>query len=219
MLGLPPGAGGGGGKAAHLGRCGCEAIHRPARLERLLRDGVHPGVLPGLKVRALRAAIFFLWLLALMPVDAAGAQPLSAPTGEVILTVDGNIERKNSAEGARFDRQMLQALGVEKLRTSSPWTDGVAEFEGVPARAVMKAVGARGKAVIASALNDYRAEIPISDFEDYPVLFAFRMDGHDLTVRDRGPIWIVYPRDDFPELRNERVNSRWVWQLRGLTVE
>ena len=59
----------------------------------------------------------------------------------------------------------------------------------------------------------------MSDFADYPVLFALKMDGRDLTVRDRGPIWIVYPRDDFSELRNERVNARWVWQLNGLTVE
>jgi hypothetical protein len=150
---------------------------------------------------------------------SASAQSLPQPTGEVILTVAGKIERKNSPDGALFDRPMLEALGLQTLRTSSPWTDGVPEFQGVPARAVMAAVGAHGESVVAVALNDYQIEIPVQDFEDYPVLFALKMDGHDLTVRDRGPIWIVYPRDDYPELRNERVNARWVWQLSGLTVE
>ena len=149
----------------------------------------------------------------------AWAEQLPQPQGEVILAVSGRIENSNSPEGAFFDRAMLEALGTEKLRTSSPWTDGVVEFEGVPARAVMRAVGAAGERAVASALNDYQIDIPLQDFENYPVLFALKMNGRDLTVRDRGPIWIVYPRDDYPELRNERVNARWVWQLSGLTVE
>ena len=160
-----------------------------------------------------------LWLLLLAWAGPALAESLPAPSGEVILTVRGAIDRKNSPDAALFDRAMLEALGLQTLRTSSPWTDGVVAFLGVPARAVLEAVGARGDKVIASALNDYKAEIPISDFKDYPVLFALKMDGRELTVRDRGPIWIVYPRDDHAELQNERVNSRWVWQLNGLTVE
>jgi hypothetical protein len=84
---------------------------------------------------------------------------------------------------------------------------------------VLEAVRARGRTVVASALNDYLIEIPVSDFQDYPVLFALKMNGRELTVRDRGPIWIVYPRDDFPELRNERVNARWVWHLNALMVQ
>ena len=56
------------------------------------------------------------------------------------------------------------------------------------------------------------------DFERYPVLFALRMNGQDLST-DRGPIWIVYPRDDFPELKNETADTRWIWQLSKLTVE
>jgi hypothetical protein len=169
----------------------------------------------------MRRAIAFalLFLIARPDVVQGQAEPLPRPTGDIILTITGDIERKNSEAGAIFDRTMLEALGTQKLRTSSDWTDGTVEFEGVPARAVMAAVGARGTTLIASALNDYKVEIPISDFENYPVLFALKMDGHELTVRDRGPIWIVYPRDDFPELRNERVNSRWVWQLSGLTVK
>ena len=61
--------------------------------------------------------------------------------------------------------------------------DGVPEFEGVLARAVMDAVGARGSTLVASALNDYQNEIPMHDFQTYPVLFALKMDGQELTVR------------------------------------
>jgi hypothetical protein len=191
---------------AQIFRC-CEYVGMNARVP-----------LRGRTALSRRALAIACLLLIAVPLQSR-ADPLPQPTGEVILTITGDIEHRNTADGAAFDRAMLEALGTQTLRTSSDWTDGVAEFEGVPARAVMAAVGAKGKTVIASALNDYKVEIPVSDFETYPVLFALKMDGREMTVRDRGPIWIIYPRDDFPELRNERVNARWVWQLSGLTVE
>jgi len=45
------------------------------------------------------------------------------------------------------------------------------------------------------------------------------MDGEPLSVRDKGPIWIVYPRDEFPELATPEVNSRWIWQLVTLDLQ
>ena len=145
-------------------------------------------------------------------------QTLSHPTQQVILTITGKIGRTNSAVGAQFDHPMLEALGLKELSTSTSWTEGTVKFVGVPAARVMEAVRAAGKTVIASALDNYHIEIPISDFERYPVLFALRMNGQDLST-DRGPIWIVYPRDDFPELKNETADARWIWQLSKLTVE
>ena len=41
----------------------------------------------------------------------------------------------------------------------------------------------------------------------------------DLTARDKGPIWIVYPRDDIPELRNPRMDANWIWQLAKIEVK
>jgi hypothetical protein len=32
-------------------------------------------------------------------------------------------------------------------------------------------------------------------------------------------LWIVYPRDEFPELQQPEFNDRWAWQLRALEIE
>ena len=64
----------------------------------------------------------------------------------------------------------------------------------------------------------YSFEIPIADFEAYPVLFALKMNGVELTARDKGPIWIVYPRDQHRELQNQVTESKWVWQLAKIDV-
>jgi hypothetical protein len=79
-------------------------------------------------------------------------------------------------------------------------------------------LGARGSGLRASALNDYTIEIPIAELRQYPVLLALDRDGQPLSVRHRGPIWLVYPWSDFPELDDRVHRQRSIWQLVELEV-
>ena len=153
---------------------------------------------------------------------AHGAE-LPNPTGKVVLTVTGKIRLGNGQvdgqDAAHFDRGMLEALGPSALRTTTAWTKGDQLFEGVAARALLKRVGAYGSSALATALNDYQVKIPLSDFNDYPVMFALKQNGGYLRVRDKGPIWVIYPADDFGELNTPEIRARWVWQLRQLEIQ
>ena len=149
---------------------------------------------------------------------AGGIQTVAALEGSPILEISGNIEGGNGAGPAIFDIAALEKVGTRELQTSTPWTDGRPVFEGVLMSDLLSAVGARGQHIVAAAINDYRVEIPISDFERYPVILAFKMNGERLKVRDKGPLWIIYPQDDFPELRTKLIQSRWVWQVAELHV-
>lgn len=140
--------------------------------------------------------------------------PALAASDPVILEVSGQVQATRT-----FTLPQLKALGVEHLSTSTAWTNGISEFEGVLARRVLAEIGPISSSyVTALALNDYRADIPLSDFQDYDVLFAWSMDDHILTRRDKGPLWIVYPRDSVPQLSEERYEHRWVWQLNRLIL-
>ena len=147
---------------------------------------------------------------------AWATQTLPAPSGRVILSISGNITSTNGDNIAAFDRSMLEGLTVTRIRTTTPWTEGVREFEGVLARDLMALLGAEGTIVIATALNDYKVEIPVSDFVRYPVLLAISMDGVPLGIRDKGPVWIIYPQDDYAELNTETTQHKWIWQLKSL---
>ena len=127
----------------------------------------------------------------------------------VILTV---LDDASGSETG-FDRKAMVALPVLGLDTHTSVTDGVHHFEGPLMRDVLKAAGFTGNAVLAVALNDYEVVIPVSDFEEFDVIAELEMDGEVLTPRDRGPIWIVYPRDDNRELQDIRYDYRRVWQL------
>jgi hypothetical protein len=150
--------------------------------------------------------------LALTAAAPALADPLPAPTGEVILTVSGAIANTNGEGTAAFDRAMLEALGTAAITTSTTWTEGTPTFTGVPAAAVMAAVGAGGQTAVANALDDYTQSIPITTLAESGALLAFAMDGEPLPA-DRAPLWIVWPRDAKPELATEAMDSFWVWQL------
>ena len=86
-------------------------------------------------------------------------------------------------------------------------------------RDVLSAVGANGVSVTAIALNDYSYTMPAADFERYPVLLATAMNGEEMSSRDKGPMWIIYPRDDFPELDQQESDHRTLWQVRELVIE
>jgi hypothetical protein len=148
----------------------------------------------------------------------AGTPGLPQPTEAVILTVSGRISIFNRGDTAQFDRPMLEALGTRSFTTTTPWHDGPVTFEGVPMTRLMQAVGAQGDTVTALALNDYATDIPMDDFARYGVLLALKRDGHYMPVRDKGPLFIVYPYGSDPNLRSRRFYSRSPWQVAQLIV-
>lgn len=141
------------------------------------------------------------------------AQGLEHPTGPVLLTVTGAITQTNVGNSAQFDREMLLALGTRDIDTHTIWTEGVQQFSGVPLKALADAVGISGGTLTAIAVNDYATDIPYSDVADDSALLALMRNGEPMSVRDKGPIWLVYPFDSDARFRAETYNARSIWQL------
>ena len=83
----------------------------------------------------------------------------------------------------------------------------------------MEAAGAEGESIRVVALNEYASTIPVSDFENYDVILAMQANGQALRVRDQGPLFVIYPFDQHPELLNEEILMRSVWQVARIDVE
>lgn len=166
-------------------------------------------------IRGLSAPLVFILSAA---AAMAEPMPLPQPTGPILLTVSGDIAVTNAGETAAFDREMLAEIGTASFVTSTIWTEGRNEFSGTPLRALLDRLGVTEGTVEAVALNDYSAEIPIDEVtEDAPIL-ATLVDGHPMSVRDQGPVWIVYPYLQEERYRNTQTYVRSVWQLTRLVV-
>lgn len=157
--------------------------------------------------------------LVLLTAGIARAEPLPKPTGKVLLVVSGSIENTNGDGTASFDLAMLEAIGTATTKTTTAWTEGTSTFEGVLLSKLMQRVGAKGKIAVTIALNDYKVEIPVDDFAKYPVILAYRKDGEELKIRDKGPLWVVYPQDEFPELKTKQTQAKWVWQVKEISLK
>ena len=147
------------------------------------------------------------------------AGELSRPTGKVLLTLSGNIENTNEGGKAVFDLASLEKLGMVSFQTTSPWYDGRTTFTGISLQKLMDYVGAKGSVVKVIALNDYTTEIPLSDFKKYNVILALKINGEYMRVRDKGPLFVVYPYDSMPELNNQVFYARSAWQVSRMNIE
>lgn len=141
----------------------------------------------------------------------------AAPKVEIsVINKDGRVTTFTDADFA--------ALPRHAFTTHTAWHDPPQHFEGVLMRDLLAAAGydhaaLEGREMLADALNGY--SIPFAGEEPfrYDILIARTMNGVPLTRRDKGPFWIVFPRDDVPELDDASIDHRWVWQLRSLTIE
>jgi hypothetical protein len=168
-------------------------------------------------VRPLVAPLF--GAIVFLAANLAGAASLPEPADKPILTVTGKISVTNKDGTAQFDRAMLEALGQTSFSTSTPWYDGPRKFEGVPLAKLLDAVGATGDHIVATALNDYSTNIPVEDARKFGVILALKRDDAYMPVSDKGPIFIVYPFDNNPELKAQVYYKRSAWQVARIEVK
>lgn len=150
------------------------------------------------------------------------AQALEAPEGPVVLTLSGRVRAANQqATGqpqAQFDMAMLERLPQHSFNTRTPWYAQPRKFTGPLLREVLARAMAQGELLRAVALNDYRVEIPFDDVQRYDVLLARLLDDKPMSVRDKGPLFIIYPFDQHAALRRAQYYTRCAWQLKAIEI-
>lgn len=158
--------------------------------------------------------VFATFLVGLVvTVSAASGNGLAAPSGPVVLVVSGAIKVTNQGETAEFDMAMLEALDSTVIETTTLWTDGVQRFRGASLIALTKLLGIESGTLHAVAMNDYSTDIPVSDAVDGGPIIAYELNGAHMSLRTKGPLWIVYPYDSDDAYRSEQIYTRSIWQL------
>jgi hypothetical protein len=155
---------------------------------------------------------------ALIAVPAVLAVPwLHASEHEVALLVTGRVK----SGSVRLSLADLKKLPQHSFVTNTPWTREPHMYAGPLLRDVLVAAGADLSAttIRAVALNDYQISIPLKDALSHPVIVAHQRDGKPMPVRDRGPLFIIYPFDSDADLQSTRFYQRAIWQLKSIQVD
>jgi hypothetical protein len=147
------------------------------------------------------------------------ALALDVPKETVVLTLTApRLDHPNADGTAQFDIAMLEALAGRTGEMETPWTKGKIRFTGPLLRSILEAAGAHGSKLRVVALNDYAVDVPMEDATKLDTILATRMDGKLMSIRDKGPLFMIYPFDRDATLFNEKYFSRSVWQIKQIEV-
>ncbi len=176
-------------------------------------------VLPGLRARfhECRAVVVLGCLLA-----GAGGGPVAlaqSPGPVPAVQVSGHVRGVEPGKSLPLTVAMLEELPQYSFTTHAPWTREPHTYQGVLLRDLLAHLGATGTHIRATALNDYAATLPVEDARQYDVIVAYRIDGKLLSVRERGPMMVMYPFDARPELQAKRYYERSIWQIKSLIIQ
>jgi hypothetical protein len=166
---------------------------------------------------------FILSVILLLTVTQAqhsqAAESLPKPSGKIILTVNGMISIKNLGNTAVFDRKMLEDMDSHVIRTGTPWDVGVSDFTGSRLSKLMVATGAKGAIALITGLDGYQIELPVSDIKKFDPILAWARNGKVMSIREKGPLWLIYPFDSYSVLNGIAYSARSVWQIERISFQ
>ena len=102
--------------------------------------------------------------------------------------------------------------------TSTNWTEGELTFTGLSLKALIEELGIETGTLRSQALNDFAIEVPVEDGIEGGPIIAYYLNGETMSVRDKGPLWIVYPYDLDPKYQSEVYFARSIWQLDRIEI-
>jgi hypothetical protein len=142
----------------------------------------------------------------------------SQTMADTVLTVTGDVTETAGGQKWQFEESELRALPTVQFETDTIWTEGTQVFEGVSLSALLTHVGASDGNLLATAANDYTVTIPTSDAVENGPIIAYLRNGEKMSLRDKGPLWIVYPFSGNDAYKTEEYYSRSIWQLDRIEV-
>lgn len=114
----------------------------------------------------------------------------------------------------------LESLPQTTYTTQLPWLDSPAEFDGVKLSTLLQhAFGKVPERVEVRALNDYHSNLSREDILRYQPIVAYKQNRHYIKVRNKGPYWLIYSMDEYPEIDVALYHSQMVWQINRISAK
>ena len=146
----------------------------------------------------------------------AAGEKISAPKGEVVLTVTGDNGTANKGSKLELDVASLEKMRQVRVEAAEPFLKRRVTFEGVLLSDLLAVAGAPDSAskVSLTALDDYKVDFKVADVRSSQMLLATKADGKHMPVDRSGPIRIMFP-DSSSLGRNPDL---WTWSVSSMKV-
>ena len=133
-------------------------------------------------------------------------EPLVHTEGQLVI-------KTGEGEFLELSKQALESLPTSRIVTRTPWRTSPAVFDGVLLKALLSHVGLDSDGPLSvRAENDYEVVIEASIVSEVDILVATRVNGAEITRRERGPILFVIDYEEYQ--RHPLVSERHlVWMV------
>ena len=159
----------------------------------------------------------WMWWLAEIQIGSpAEAEGLSAPTGDVILKVTGDLETPNVGDECQFDADLFDQYAITQ-DLDDPWMGDGLDYRGLTLARIWELCGGSDEATVAVMVANDGMEIEIAkeDLDAWPIMVAYQVGGENLVDDLGGPVKVVYPADA-GETYNE---DQWMWWLVEIQIQ
>lgn len=159
-----------------------------------------------------RIALLLALVIGLALVPFAGSLH-AQPEGDSVLTLI--VGEKTHV----LTHEDLRKLPETSFSTTTIWTSGLQQFRGIHLRDLIKTYLPDATELTLIAANDYQITVPVEDLALDGAVLAYERNGSVMTLRDKGPLWLVYPYDLKLKFQNEIIYSNSIWQLERIIVK
>jgi len=138
---------------------------------------------------------------------------------EWYLTIHGQVQQKSVLRLSE-----LQKLSQQEIKTTNPHnTENRAEIETLQGVAVSQLLEKAGvepnvKEVTFLSSNNYRVTVSLEDLKNYPILLAWSKNGQPLSRSQGGPLYLVFPYSDYPEMPDKYSDAFWAFYVTDMIV-
>lgn len=150
---------------------------------------------------------------ALLTILLGGTTPARSDAAQAVLLT---VNLPGGAQGLSLAD--LDSFEQHSFTTSTIWTTGLMEFSGPALTDVVASTGAGTAGLRLRAANDYSITLNPSVLEADAPIIATRINGQTFTLRERGPLWLVFPYDAHARFRTEQIFAASIWQLTDIDV-
>ena len=137
-----------------------------------------------------------------------------ASASEILLKVRSSIDQTEVS----FSREALMDLPQTSFETATIWSEGVNKYSGPLLADVLAAAEMPDGDLHLIAINDYNVSFPMDRVQDDAPIIALEINGKPFSVREKGPLWVMFPFDENAKFRTEDTFALSVWQLAQIDV-
>lgn len=115
------------------------------------------------------------------------------------------------------DHEIITQFESTTFETQLPWFENRKSFTGIKVTDLIEFYQLTDVGSISFlGLNDYMSTSQINDIRRYQPIIAYEIEHEKIKVRNKGPYWLIFDLEKYPEIDDISFHSQMVWQIKEI---